>query len=55
MKLTQICLECFVNDSEMLFNDLKMSKQTCILIAIHFECFVNDSEMLFNDFEMLCL
>ena len=43
MKLTkihtrQICLKCFVNDSEILFNDLK--------------CCVYDFERLFNDFEM---
>ena len=43
MKLTKICLKCFANDSELLFNDFEM------LCAYGFEKLFNDFEMNFND------
>ena len=43
MKLTKICLKCFVNDSGMLFNEFEM---LCVMIL---KGCVNDFEMNFND------
>ena len=52
MKLTKICLKCFVNDSDIMFNEFEM---LCVMILkgclMILKCCVYEFEKLFNDLE----